>query len=256
MELSVLIAGSGFPKLRSAVTLLREQGRATLVDSGWGEDRPRLLQALAARGLAPEDVSCVIATHLHHDHCGNHLAFPRARFVVSAAEFEDTRGFMGAYHADGSPDKRDTAELLRRRNQAVKDFYVRGIVRVVSRNLDFYERVRTGDPRFRLVAGSCFLSGGIELLATPGHTTGHLSVVAHGARVEGQGPARDVLVAGDALFTRRSLEPDGGRDPHLAADVEAFRRTRLALMERFRYVVPGHDALVDVRELQGAEVRA
>jgi glyoxylase-like metal-dependent hydrolase (beta-lactamase superfamily II) len=255
MELSVLIAGSGFPKLRSAVTLLREEGRATLVDSGWGDDRARLLDALRAHGLAPEDVSCVIATHLHHDHCGNHLLFPRARLVVSAAEFEDTRGFMSAYHADLSPDKRDTAELLRRRNQAVKDFYVRGIVREVSRNLEFYERVRTGDPRFELIDGG-FLTGGIELLPTPGHTNGHLSVVAHGARVRPGAPVKDVLVAGDALFTRKSLEPGGDRDPHLAMDVEGFRRTRLKLLERFRYVVPGHDALVDAWDLLGVEARA
>jgi glyoxylase-like metal-dependent hydrolase (beta-lactamase superfamily II) len=65
-----------------------------------------------------------------------------------------------------------------------------------------------------------------------------------------------VLVAGDALFTRRSLEPGGDRDPHLAMDVAGFRRTRLKLLERFRYVVPGHDALVDAWELQGAEVGA
>jgi len=256
MELCVLIAGSGFPKLRSAVTLLREEGRATLVDTGGTDDRPRLLAALGAHGLAPEDVECVIATHLHHDHCGNHLLFPRARFVVSAAEFEDTRSFMSAYHADVSPEKRDTAGLLRRRNEAVKDFYVRGIVREVSRNLEFYERVRTGDPRFTLVEGPDFPMGGIELLPTPGHTPGHLSVVAHDAQVEGETRARDVLVAGDALFTRRSLERGGDRDLHLAADVEGFRRTRRKLLESYRYIVPGHDALVDAWTLERAEVSA
>jgi glyoxylase-like metal-dependent hydrolase (beta-lactamase superfamily II) len=256
MELSVLIAGSGFPKLCSAVTLLRESGRATLVDSGSIDERPRLLAALRAHGLEPRDIECVIATHLHHDHCGNHLLFPRARFVVTAVDLDDTRAFMNAYHADDSPGKRATAELLRGRNEAVKEFYVRGIVREVTRNLEFYERVRLGDARFVAVAGHCFLSPGIELLATPGHTPGHLSVVAHGARVEGQGPARDVLIAGDALFTRHSLGPRGERYPHLASDVASFKRTRRILLERYRYVVPGHDALVDAHELMTAEVQA
>lgn len=256
MELSVLIAGRGFPKLCSAVTLLREHGRATLVDSGSIDERPRLLAALRARGLEPQDIACVIATHLHHDHCGNHLLFPRARFVVTSVDLEDTRSFMNAYHADTSPGKQATAELLRGRNEAVKEFYVRGIVREVTRNLEFYERVRTGDPRFVAVEGTQFLTPGIELLATPGHTPGHLSVVAHGARVEGRGAARDVLIAGDALFTRHSLGPRGERYPHLASDVASFQHTRRTLLERYRWVVPGHDAFVDVQQLEGVEVQA
>lgn len=257
MELDVLIAGSGFPKLRSAVTLLRGNGRVTLVDSGLSDDAPRLVAALRERGLGPQDVDCVVATHLHHDHCGNHLLFPRARFVVSTQEYEDTRGFMDAYHADASPEKTRTAALLRTRNQAVKEYYVRGIVREVSRNLDFYERVRLGDPRFLLVEGRCFLSDGVELRPTPGHTAGHLSVVAHGARVAGdEAPPRDVLVAGDALFTRRSLLPGGDRDLHLAADVEGFRRTRRELLQSYRHVVPGHDGLVEAPEPLPAEVPA
>jgi glyoxylase-like metal-dependent hydrolase (beta-lactamase superfamily II) len=246
MELSVLIAGSGFPKLRASVTLLREGGRATLVDSGLVDDAPRLVAALEARGLRPEDVLCVVATHLHHDHCGNHLLFPRARFVVSAVELANTRGFMDAYHGDRSPGKSDTAAILRSRNQAVKEYYVRGIVREVSRNLGFYERVRLGDPRFSPVEGRSFLTPGIELLPTPGHTAGHLSVVAHGARVEGHdGDLRDVLIAGDALLTRRSLLPGGDLDVHLAEDIEGFRRTRHTLLQAYRHFIPGHDALVE-----------
>jgi glyoxylase-like metal-dependent hydrolase (beta-lactamase superfamily II) len=256
MELSVLIAGSGFPKLRAAVTLLREGGHATLVDSGLVDDAPRLLAALEVRGLRPEDVDCVIATHLHHDHCGNHLLFPRARLVVSAVEFENTRGFMRSYHADRSPGKGDTAAILRDRNQAVKEYYVRGIVREVSRNLEFYERVRLGDPRFSLFEGRCFLSPGVELVPTPGHTAGHVSVVAHGARVDGDGIARDVLIAGDALLTRRSLLPGGDRDVHLAEDIEGFRRTRRSLLESYRHFVPGHDALVETPEPAREEVPA
>ena len=256
MELSVLIAGSGFPKLRSAVTLLREDGRATLVDTGLVEDRPRLLAALRAHGLGPKEIDCVVATHLHYDHCGNHLLFSRARFVVGATEFEDARGFMDAFHRDASPDKRDTADILRRRNQAVKDFYVRSIVREVTRNLDFYERVRTGDPRFALADGGCVLGRSIELLATPGHTAGHLSVVAHDVRVEGSASPQDVLIAGDALVTRRSLDDDGEGGPDLAANVESFRRTRRRLRDGYRYFVPGHDAFVDACEQVALEAGA
>lgn len=256
MELSVLLPGSGFPKLRSAVTLLRGEGRVTLVDSGLVDDRPRLLAALHARGLAPEDVDEVITTHLHYDHCGNHLLFPRARYLVSRFDLEDTRHFMTTYHADGTPGKSATAALLRSRNQAVKDFYVRAIVREVTRNLEFYDFVLGGDPRFVPIQGAHVVRHGVEIIPTPGHTPGHLSVLARGARVDGRGPARDVLIAGDALFTRRSLAVEGDRDVHLAADVEAYQRTRLRLLGAYRFFVPGHDELVDTEVLFGWEAQA
>lgn len=256
MQLSVLVPGSGFPKLRSAVTLLRDERGVTLVDSGLIEDRPRLLAALRAQGLVPEDVDEVVATHLHYDHCGNHLLFPRARYVVSAVDLEDTRQFMATYHADRTPGKSATAALLRSRNQAVKDFYVRAIVREVTRNLEFYDFVLAGDPRFVPVSGPHVVRAGVELVPTPGHTRGHLSVVARGARVDGRGPACDVLIAGDALFTRRSLAVDGDREVHLAADVEAYQRTRLRLLASYRFFVPGHDELVDTGALPAWEAQA
>jgi glyoxylase-like metal-dependent hydrolase (beta-lactamase superfamily II) len=251
MELSVVVPGSGFPRLRSSVTLLRDGRRAMLVDSGLVDDGDRLLSALAAKGLGPGDVTEVIATHLHYDHCGNHLLFPRARYLVSAVDFEDTRGFLAAFEADATPGKGATAALLRSRNETVKDFYVRAIVREVNRNLGFYRRVLAGDPRFVPVEGAVDLGDGVEILPTPGHTPGHLSVVARGVRVDGDGPACDVLIAGDALLTRRSVLAGGDQEVHLASDVDEYRRTRARLLAAHRFVVPGHDALVDL----GAESR-
>jgi glyoxylase-like metal-dependent hydrolase (beta-lactamase superfamily II) len=245
MELSVLMPGSGFPKLRSSVTLLREGRRSLLVDTGLVDDGPRLLYALRAHGLGPGDVGEVIATHFHYDHVGNHLLFPKARYLVSAVDLEDTRGFMATFQADATLDKSVTGAALRGRNQAVKDFYVRAIVREVTRNLAFYERVLAGDPRFVPIEGARDLGDGLEILPTPGHTAGHLSVVARGVRIDGDGALRDVLIAGDAVLTRHSFAAGGDREVHLAADVEQYRRTQRRLLASYRFVVPGHDGLVD-----------
>jgi glyoxylase-like metal-dependent hydrolase (beta-lactamase superfamily II) len=133
---------------------------------------------------------------------------------------------------------------------------VRAIVREVTRNLEFYDFVLAGDARFVPVHGAHVARKGVELVPTPGHTPGHLSVVARGARVDGRGPARDVLIAGDALFTRRSLAVDGDRDVHLAADVEGYQRTRRRLLAEYRFIVPGHDELVDAEALSAWEARA
>ena len=66
----------------------------------YGIDRsPALEQSLASAGLAVNDIDIVLATHLHFDHAGGFTsraadgriipAFPRARYVVRTAEWED-----------------------------------------------------------------------------------------------------------------------------------------------------------------------
>jgi glyoxylase-like metal-dependent hydrolase (beta-lactamase superfamily II) len=185
----------------------------------------------------------VISTHLHYDHCSNHLLFTRADYLVSAADHRDCAMFTATYLADGSPGKRATVEALRSRTQAIKEFYLRSIVREMARNLPFYERVLGDDRRFVLLTGRSWLTGEIEIIPTPGHTRGHLSVVAHGARVGTQ--YVDLLIAGDALASRKALAAGGDREVDLASDVVQYRRTRRALLDGFRHIVPGHDTVMD-----------
>ena len=243
MRLSVLLPGRGFPKLRSAVTLLESEGRRVLVDSGLCEDGDKLVAALAGRGLVPDDVDVVVTTHLHHDHCGNHLRFPNARFVVGAADYADTRGFIAYYHADTTPGKTATAEMMRGKNGNIKEFYVRSIVREITRNLAFYNAVLAGDERFEPVTldAPLFLTGEIEIIATPGHTPGHLSVVAHGVEIDGEQVS--VLVGGDAVYSRNG-QAGGDGDAQLAWKPAVYRATRDALLARFQWVIPGHDTLM------------
>jgi len=256
MRLNVVMQGSGFPKLRSSVTLLQSEGRNILVDSGLSEDQGRLLQALERQGLTPDDVDVVVASHLHYDHCGNHLLFRKARFIVGAQDYRDTVGFLEAYHQDTSTGKTQTAELLRSKYQSVKDFYVRSIVREVTRNLEFYSRVLEHDPRFTPVEGGLWLTPAIEVLPTPGHTHGHLSVVAHGVTTGLDKQPVKVLVAGDALFTRKTLLEGADQDVHLAADTVRYRETRKQLLAAYRYIIPGHDGLVDACACHAPEVSA
>jgi glyoxylase-like metal-dependent hydrolase (beta-lactamase superfamily II) len=88
-------------------------GRTVLFETGIGaffepklrarfgvlEDRHVLLESLAARGIAPEDVDAVVLSHLHFDHAGGLLAafregepprllFPNARYLVGARAWE------------------------------------------------------------------------------------------------------------------------------------------------------------------------
>jgi N-acyl homoserine lactone hydrolase len=96
-----------------------------------------IVARLAALGVAPDDITVVVNSHLHFDHAGNNGAFPKATFVVQADHLAFARGrpnFPGVYW--------DIPELT----------YVPA----------------TGRAR---------VAAGVEVVPTPGHAPGHQSLV-------------------------------------------------------------------------------
>lgn len=129
--------------------VLVRTGEATvLIDTGIGpkprefvpEPEGRLLHELGRHGVAAEDVEVVVHTHLHVDHVGWDGSFPNARYVVHE---DDWAFFM-------------SAESLR----------ARAHLREKVQPLATVERV----------TGGAEVVPGIELVPTPGHTPGHMSV--------------------------------------------------------------------------------
>ena len=69
---------------------------AVLVDTGVGGPQDLLndwrvvnvsvADALAELDMSPADISLVINTHLHFDHCGQNAVFPHAAFYVQRTE--------------------------------------------------------------------------------------------------------------------------------------------------------------------------
>jgi len=96
--------------LRSII--VETEGRKILVDTGWGDKQDEkffrhtyihggegLLGGLRNRGIEPEDITDVVLTHLHADHCGGgvvkskegagfELTFPNAIYHVSRTQWE------------------------------------------------------------------------------------------------------------------------------------------------------------------------
>jgi glyoxylase-like metal-dependent hydrolase (beta-lactamase superfamily II) len=77
--------------------LVETDGQRVLLDTGSGPFAAApgtLPAALAAEGIAPEEIDVVLITHLHADHFGGGLnaegghAFPNARYLINAAEHE------------------------------------------------------------------------------------------------------------------------------------------------------------------------
>lgn len=99
-------------KLAMRCLLVVEEGRKVLIETGAGdklsrkfienngiEDPHRLIDSLRDAGFAPEDITDVIHTHLHWDHCGGGttlnrkkelvLTFPNATYHCSRTQWEN-----------------------------------------------------------------------------------------------------------------------------------------------------------------------
>lgn len=98
-----------------------------------------VLAQLALLGLKPADITHVVNSHLHFDHCGCNACFPAAQFLVQRQELEQMRS------APVVPGPRDWDHPL--------DY------RMVDGERDLF-----GD-------------GSVVLLPTPGHTAGHQSLL-------------------------------------------------------------------------------
>jgi glyoxylase-like metal-dependent hydrolase (beta-lactamase superfamily II) len=168
--------------------LVRTPERAILVDLGLGAvdfavpdvatfHGGRLLASLAAEGLRPDDIDTVFFTHLHHDHVGwtsnvapapnaapgqvvDGLTFPRARHLVSAAEWQHWKG---------------TEELVGPDLAAVQTPLTAAIA---------------------FVDDGAEIAPGVRVLATPGHTPGHCSLEITDPTGRDE---RTVIVLGDVM---------------------------------------------------------
>ena len=193
------VAGVQWPVHGFVVT---HPGGAVLVDTGVGGPEDMLsdwrvvnrsvADALAEIDMTPGDIDLVINTHLHFDHCGQNAVFGHAACYVQRAELDRAR--------EESPELYDWFDFM--------------------------------NARFELLDGDTEVVPGVSVITTPGHTSGHQSVVV--ALADG---AHDVLI-GDAAYTRAQFA--GPADAELplgqAADPAAWR----ASLGRIKSMDPAH----------------
>jgi glyoxylase-like metal-dependent hydrolase (beta-lactamase superfamily II) len=179
-----------------------------------GTDVPAQLRK---RGLDPGEVPIVLMTHMHLDHTSAISEFPDSTFILSEAEWEAAtagpRPIMSGYrhmHYDYAFDYRTV------------DFDGSGIDSYASFGRAF----------------DLFGDGSIRLAYTPGHSAGHISIV---ARLK----ERDFVIGGDATYMEAQLRGDAPLAPR-PADAHNYRRSlqELKLFARQfpdAIVTPGHD---------------
>ena len=170
---------------------------------------------LRARGIDHSQIGLVVMTHLHTDHASAVSDFPNATFVVDRREWESAIGSRGLTRGY-------------RREQFDYGFDWRAID---------YDAPEVDS--FETFGGTVdlFGDGSVRLLATPGHTLGHQSVL---LRLRD----REALLCGDAAYTRRAIDED--ITPLFMHDEHRFFRS-LREIRRFvertpgLVVIPGHD---------------
>jgi glyoxylase-like metal-dependent hydrolase (beta-lactamase superfamily II) len=183
-------------------------------DLNAGEDVPAQLRK---RGLDPGEIPVVVMTHLHLDHSSAISEFPNSTFIISETEWEAAatgpRPLLNGYrrtHFDYAFDYR-TVDFDRGGIDSYATF---------GRSFDLF-----GD-------------GSIRLAFTPGHSAGHMSVIAHLSE-------RDFVIGGDATYTQGQLDGTAPLAPR-PFDAHNYRRSlqELKLFKREfpdAVVTPGHD---------------
>ena len=162
----------------------------------------RLLDALAALDVRPEQVDIVALTHLHADHSGNvgDLAtgaptFPSAQVLVGAADW---------------------------------DYFIRQQASPVPLGEHITSALGELDRQGRVVRldGDVDIAPGVRRIAAPGHTPGHAFFAVHDA-------GRQVMLLGDGMYCPQQLDH---LDWSVSFDVDPAlaRRTRERLVDDLR----------------------
>lgn len=167
-----------------------------------------LSAALASASARPDEITTVILTHLHYDHAGNNQMFPRARFFVQREELRYALA-PTSFDATGyfAPSLGITPDYL--------------------------------GTKFELLDGDARIADGVRVIATPGHTPGHQSVI-----VETAGGR--YCVAGDAVLWYENLEK------RIPPGIHTSTIDCIASLERIAreadHVLPSHDPKLFARQ--------
>jgi len=166
---------------------------------------------LRAMGIAPRDIKKVVLTHLHIDHDGGLAHFPNTEILVEAGEFQRARGMLGrirGYLPNRWPKGFDPTPI-----------------QLESQPFGPFARSR-----------HLTQAGDVTVVATPGHTANHISVVA-------QDDGLTYFLAGDTSYNQALMiagKPDGvnvGKDVSLStlASIRVLSKSRPTIY------LPTHD---------------
>ena len=190
-------------------TLVWDENNLVLIDTGFPGQTDALVSGITAEGFRAENITHIILTHQDIDHIGClpdmlRLA-PSARVIAHAKE---------APYIDGRETPIKLAMLLEnyeRLPDQMKAFCDQLQAGFACRRVAIDQTVEDGE--------MLPIAGGIEVLHTPGHTPGHITLLLRQGRV---------LVAGDAanIVDGQLTGPNPQHTQDMALGTRSFERLK------------------------------
>lgn len=184
---------------------------------------------MRAKGLPPEEVRCVVLSHLHYDHAGELRAFPQAQLFVTRLEWQAAQSPLRRFRGYLDKEYRGLAFSL---------------VDLPVYNGQASSRALTGNYGVDLLG-----DGSLILIPTVGHTQGHQSLLVFL-------PYGVVLLAGDAVYVCEGYAKPANQ-PHAHFPESAWRSLiglrALAKGDPHALILPAHDDSV-LRGLQRSDI--
>lgn len=171
------------PGVTANVYLILESNGLALIDSGLPGSASKILKYIDSLGFGPEDIDHIIITHADEDHYG---ALAKLQFMTGASTYASLIEANAIQQGKSSRQLRLVGFKKFLFNFLRKFFHAKPaqITTKISENqiLPFI--------------------GGLHVLATPGHTPGHISLYS---------PSQGILFAGDSMrSTGEYLTPSSG----------------------------------------------
>lgn len=228
---TVQVLVPGLPLQSCSVLLTHADGvQRIVVDTGFPQHDTLLLDGLRRVGVEAAEITGVINTHYHLDHCGGNFLFPQA-WVYGSRRDHDWAVTIYTSVSGGETRREKFREFYPEARE--EEFDRMDEARVLQLLKWMWDPAMLGEPgRYRWWEEQALGLDGLRLLPTPGHTPGHLSL-----RVDSTDGL--YLIAGDARpFADDTAAQGYDMPPHNAAQ---FQRSR-QLVDAFEgIVVPGHD---------------
>jgi N-acyl homoserine lactone hydrolase len=177
----------------------------------WVRPEEEIGPQLRDLGFAPSDVRWVLLTHFHTDHAGGLPHFPRSEILVSRTEYQAASGFRGR-RSGYLPQHWPTWFAPRLIDFAPQPF---------GPFPNSYPLTRAGD---------------VHLVSTPGHTSGHYSVIV-------QEDEHALFFAGDTSYTQQLLleQAVDGVTRDVALYQQTSQQIRTYLQSMPTIYLPSHD---------------
>ncbi len=210
------------PKVTANTYILVDPDGMTVIDAGLPRSEKKILAYVASLGKTPQEIKRIIITHADIDHYGGLAALQKtsgAQTYASPAE------------AEAMAKGKSSREIKAR------GFSLRRILFTLARPFVKATPFQVDEV---LTEGQVLpVLGGLQVIGTPGHTPGHVSLYA---------PASGILFCGDSMVS----DENGliGSRPGLTWDetqARASERKQAGLGARI--VCPGHGPVV--REAEG-----